>query len=118
MLKLVSLTACGTFAAYAALSTAEKWGFPALQTAIMSGFVTAVLWHQTGLFLRWMHRNDLDAALMHGGYCPCCKKARTLEVTSQQEDPYQTGVRCINCKEAFIITASEGGPLVKRLGKV
>lgn len=121
MLRFMSLYTCATFSAYVALNTTPIHGLSAVITAMMCGFGTGGIWHLTGLALRWMYRNDRDAALMHGGYCPACETLLSLEVTSEHHNESQgtriTAVRCTACKECFTVTSSGGGPLVKRHGK-
>lgn len=117
MLRFASLTACATFSAYVASSTIPNSLFSAPVTVVLCGFGTATAWHLCGTFLRWMYRNDRDAALMNGGFCPSCESRLTLEVTSERHDPRETDVRCSACTSCYTVIASEGGPLVKRHGK-
>lgn len=124
MLKFLPKYACATFAAYLALITTQTTQFPAAIIALITGFVTALIWDAIGLAVWWMRRNDRDAAMMAAGRCPACEQPHTLEVTSEREglasDGFsflETEVRCTRCERSFAVSASEGGPLVTRLGK-
>ena len=124
MLRFINYCTPATFAAYLALNTTPKGPFHAVLLAVAAGFVTTLIWTAIHDILKRMHRIDRDAALMQGGYCPACENPRTLEVTSERGGKRldgtsfrETDIRCNACEECFTISASKGGPLVKRHGK-
>lgn len=115
MIKFASNVLVGVNTVAVATMIQGEYGFSWFPAALIAAPVSAALWAMIGHLAAPIYRNDRDVLFMMHGRCPHCSKPGHLEEVTSTTDGVI--VECTNCDHRFDVISSEGGPIVKRLGK-